>query len=59
MLAGGCDPAHPPYGLAKNVWRGVVEAAGRLAEASDAAEPAPSDVIGAAQHLRSLVRPYV
>jgi len=59
VLAGSCDPAHPPYGLAKNVWRGVVESAGRLAEVSDAAEPAPSDVIGAAQHLRSLVRPYV
>ncbi|HET9667439.1 MAG TPA: hypothetical protein VFP09_11805 [Desertimonas sp.] len=59
VLAGLCEPAHPPYGLAKNVWRGVVEAAGQLAQASDAAEPAASDVIGAAQHLRSLVRPYV
>jgi hypothetical protein len=59
VLAAACDPAHPPYGLAKNVWRGLVEASGRLAEASDAAEQVPSDVIGAAQHLRSLVRPYV
>jgi hypothetical protein len=59
VLAAACDPAHPPYGLAKNAWRGVVEASSRLAEASDAAEPEPSDVIGAAQHLRSLVRPYV
>jgi hypothetical protein len=59
VLAAVCDPAHPPYGLAKNVWRGVVEASGRLAEVSDAAEPEPSDVIGAAQQLRSLVRPYV
>jgi hypothetical protein len=45
--------------VAKNVWRGVVEASARVAEATDAAEPDPSDVIGAAQHLRSLVRPYV
>ncbi len=59
VLSASCDPGHPPYGLAKNVWRGVVEASGRLAEATDAAEPVPSDVIGAAQHLRSLVRPYV
>lgn len=59
LLAAACDPDHPPYGLAKNAWRGVVEASGRLAEATDAAEPSPSDVIGAAQHLRSLVRPYV
>ena len=59
VLAAACDPGHPPYGLAKNVWRGVVEASGRLAEATDAPEPEPSDIIGAAQHLRSLVRPYV
>ena len=59
VLAASCDPAHPPYGVAKNVWRGVVEASARVAEATDAAEPDPSDVIGAAQHLRSLVRPYV
>ena len=59
VLAASSDAAHPPYGLAKNVWRGVVEASARLAEVSDAAEPVPSDVIGAAQHLRSLVRPYV
>jgi hypothetical protein len=59
VLVAACDPGHPPYGLAKNVWRGVVEATGRLAEATDAPEPLPSDVIGAAQHLRSLVRPYV
>ena len=32
VLAAACDPGHPPYGLAKNVWRGVVEASGRLAE---------------------------
>ena len=59
MLAASCDTAHPPYGVAKNVWRGVVEASARLAEISEAAEPVPSDVIGAAQHLRSLVRSYV
>jgi hypothetical protein len=59
LLAAACDPDHPPYGLAKNAWRGVVEASGRLAVATDASEPSPSDVIGAAQHLRSLVRPYV
>jgi hypothetical protein len=57
MLVPGCDPAHPPYGLAKNVWRGVVESSGRLAAATESAES--SDVIGAAQHLRSLLRPYV
>jgi hypothetical protein len=59
VLTAACDPGHPPYGLAKNVWRGVVEASGRLADVTDAPEPDPSNVIGAAQQLRSLLRPYV
>jgi hypothetical protein len=56
-LTAAFDAAHPPYGLAKNVWKGVVEATEQLAKASDASDP--STVIGAAQQLRSLVRPYV
>jgi hypothetical protein len=56
-LTAAVDAAHPPYGLAKNVWRSVVDAGGRLVAATETADS--SDVIGAAQHLRSLVRPYV
>jgi hypothetical protein len=59
---------HPPYGLAKNVWTGIVDAGNSLADLCDTEEPAATDVnsdatssnvIGAAQQLRSLVRPYV
>jgi hypothetical protein len=59
VLAVACDQRRPPYGLEKIAWRGVVDASQRLAAASEAAEPVASDVIGAAQQLRSLVRPYV
>jgi hypothetical protein len=57
VLAASAHAAQPPYGLAKNVWKGIVEAAGKASDAVDGGES--SDVIGAAQHLRSLLRPYV
>jgi hypothetical protein len=56
-LTAAFDGAHPPYGLAKNVWKSVVDAAAELVRATEGADP--SEVIGAAQQLRSLVRPYV
>lgn len=59
VLAAALDPGHPPYGVAKTTWKGIVDATVNLADLSDSAEPVASDVIGAAQELRSLVRPYV
>jgi hypothetical protein len=56
-LSAAFDLAHPPYGVAKSVWKGVVEAAASVVDATEAADA--SDVIGTAQNLRSLVRPYV
>lgn len=58
-LSSALDAGHPPYGLAKPGWHGVVEASSKLAKAVDVDEIVASDVIGAAQQLRSLVRPYV
>jgi hypothetical protein len=60
------EPKQPPYGLAHRVWATAI---GRIAGIVDLvdAEPSPdvddevveSNIIGAAQELRSLVRPYV
>jgi hypothetical protein len=58
-IADAILPTHPPYGLAKTVWKGIVDAGTNLADLCENPEPAASDVIGAAQQLRSLVRPYV
>jgi hypothetical protein len=53
------DPAAPPYGIAVGVWAKAVDAARALTELVDDDDSSSSDVIGAAQALRSLVRPYV
>jgi hypothetical protein len=58
-LVPALDPLQPPYGVSVNTWAKIVEAAGTLGELVDEDEPSPSDVIGQAQELRSLVRQYV
>jgi len=58
-IASVLQPAHAPYGVGGAAWSKIVEAAGQLADLSDDDEAAGSDVIGAAQQLRSLVRQYV
>jgi len=59
-LAARLDRTQPPYGVPVKGWAVAVAAATSLAElvAGDDAG-SPSDVIGAAQSLRSLVREYV
>ena len=52
-------PGHAPYGVGGAAWSKIVEATRQLAELSDDEDSSSSDVIGAAQHLRSLVRQYV
>ena len=56
-LAPQLDPAHPPYGVSVGTWARTVAAAGALATLVD--EGTASDIIGAAQDLRALVREYV
>lgn len=58
-LAPLLDVAYPPYGVSKGTWSKVIELTNRVADlcADDAASP--SDLIGAAQELRSHVRQYV
>ena len=51
-------PAQPPYGVPVGTWKKTVGAAGALAGLVDD-EGTPSDIIGAAQALRTLVREYV
>jgi hypothetical protein len=67
-LHGLLDPKAPPYGLAHRPWAGAVEGVGRIIDVvmTDASQPGAadvdevaSDVIGLAQDLRSLLRPYV
>ena len=57
------DPKHPPYGLAHRTWAAGVEGVRTLVGLIEApADPDvdhESDLIGAAQELRSLLRPYV
>jgi hypothetical protein len=53
------DPAVPPYGIAVGVWARSVDAARALTDLVDDDASSSSDIIGAAQSLRSLVRPYV
>ena len=49
----------PPYGVSKGTWGKIIEIATRLVELCAADEASPSDIIGAAQELRSHVRQYV
>jgi hypothetical protein len=65
-LAPQVDARTPPYGMAHRPWGsavGAVEAIVELINADAATgssgDKAESDVIGAAQELRSLLRPYV
>lgn len=60
------DPTVPPYGMAARAWAAAVEGVGRLvglveahAGATAADDDHESEVIGAAQDLRSLLRPLV
>lgn len=59
------DPKYPPYGLAHRPWAGAVDAVGAIVDLVDADGAAgaksdtDSEVIGLAQDLRSLLRPYV
>ena len=57
-LAPLLDAAQPPYGVPVGTWKKTVAAAGTLAGLVDD-EGTPSDIIGAAQALRTLVREYV
>ena len=53
------DLGHPPYGVPAGTWSKVIDSSGRLLDLCESDEPSPSDIIGAAQELRSLVRQYV
>ncbi|HEU4842082.1 MAG TPA: hypothetical protein VFT09_11585 [Ilumatobacteraceae bacterium] len=53
------DPVNPPYGVAVATWAKAVDAARQLADLVDDEASSSSDVIGAAQALRTLVRQYV
>jgi hypothetical protein len=60
------DPKHPPYGLAHRTWAAGVEGVGKLVDLVDqhahdetSSDDHESEVIGVAQELRSLLRPYV
>jgi hypothetical protein len=60
------DPKHPPYGIAVRTWAEGVAGVGRLVELIDdhaqqtgTDESFESEMIGAAQGLRALVRPLV
>jgi hypothetical protein len=65
-LQGQIDAKQPPYGLAHRTWAAGVEGVdtivalvGAQAHAADSGDDHESEVIGAAQELRSLLRPYV
>jgi hypothetical protein len=63
------DKRHPPYALAQRTWAGAVAGVDRIVErvmadaegakAGKDEEADGSDIIGLAQELRSLLRPYV
>ena len=56
------DKKHPPYGLAQRTWVGAVDGVGVIVDhvmASSGGGDTESEVIGASQDLRSLIRPYV
>ena len=53
------DRAVPPYGMSTGTWAGVVDSSAALVELVDDDSTSASDVIGAAQDLRSKVRQHV
>ena len=58
-LAPQLDPRQPPFGIATRVWSRVVDATNALHEDFAGGAFESSDVIGHAQDLRTLVRPFV
>ena len=63
-LAEQIDAAHPPYGLAPRVWKSAVAGVQAISDqvVADAESPKGVDesaMIGLAQSLRAVVRPYV
>ena len=58
-LADRLDPTVPPYGVSVATWARAVTAARELSDLVDDDDSSSSDIIGAAQTLRSLVRQYV
>ena len=58
-LVDALDIGQPPYGVPAGTWGKVIDVSGKLLDLCDAEEPSPSDIIGTAQELRSLVRQYV
>jgi hypothetical protein len=53
------QPTAPPYGVSVGTWARTVTAARELADLVDDEGSSSSDIIGAAQTLRALVRQYV
>lgn len=57
------DKKHPPYAFAPRTWAGAVAGVDRIVERikadAEGSDVESSDVIGLAQELRSLLRPYV
>lgn len=58
-LAATLEIAHAPYGVGGAVWSKVIVALGALRDLVADPGSSSSDIIGAAQQLRSLVRQYV
>lgn len=59
-LAPVLDPRRPPFGMAVRAWATVTAAVEALVQEFTADEgPDPSEVIGHAQQLRTVTRPYV
>jgi hypothetical protein len=52
-------PAAPPYGMTVATWARIIDAGRVLADLTDDEATSSSDIIGAAQELRALVRQYV
>ena len=52
-------PAATPYGMSVATWARIIDAARALGDLADDEASSSSDIIGAAQDLRSLVRQYV
>lgn len=58
------DPKQPPYGLSPRTWGSAVDGVAKIValidqHATSSSDEHDSEMIGAAQDLRSLVRPYV
>lgn len=58
-LVAQLDPVAPPYGVATTTWARAVLAARALHEFTDDPDASSSDIIGAAQTLRAVVRELV